>query len=98
MLLEAMAAGLPVISTPVGAIPELIKPGTNGFLVPPGDYEALAEKILMLVKDEPLRKMIGKNNRAKVMQEYDFKIIANKLEVVYDKLSLISNRLQPVDT
>jgi glycosyltransferase involved in cell wall biosynthesis len=60
VILEAMAAGLPVISTPQGAIPDMVIDGVNGFIVPPGDPEAIAEKVILLLKDEPLRICMGK--------------------------------------
>lgn len=46
-LLEAMALGLPVVTTPVGAIPEIVKDGQNGFLVEPGDVRALASSVIV---------------------------------------------------
>lgn len=87
VLLEAMAASLPIISTPVGAIPELVMEGINGFLIDPGDYNALAERILTLAEDKNLREKMGLNNHKKVMQEYDFRIISKKLAKLYDQLS-----------
>ena len=54
-LLEAMAAGLPVVTCPVGAIPEVVQPGVHGFLNPPGDADALARDVLTLANDPALR-------------------------------------------
>ena len=79
-ILEAMASGLPVISTPVGGIPELVEDGTNGFLVRAGDVEAIAEKISLLLGDSELRKDMGQNNIKKVREKFDVEVILNQLE------------------
>lgn len=54
-ILETMANGIPNISTNIASIPEVISEGKNGFMITPGDTEALADKILMLVNDNTLR-------------------------------------------
>jgi glycosyltransferase involved in cell wall biosynthesis len=54
-VLEAFAAGVPVVCTPVGGLPELVVDGVNGLVVPPGDAGALAVAILRLLDNEPLR-------------------------------------------
>jgi len=56
---EAMYHHLPVIATNCGAVPYLVQDGVNGFLVPPGDYEQLAEKIVKLLESKELRKNMG---------------------------------------
>lgn len=63
VLLEAMASGVPVVTTPVGGIPEFVSDGVNGFLVPPGDSAALAERLAALVDDPALAARLGAEGR-----------------------------------
>ena len=85
-LLEAMAAGLPVITTPVGAIPELIEDRENGFLINQGDYKSLANKIENLRISKKSRLRMGKKNIKIIRNKYDFGIVANKLDHIYKYL------------
>jgi glycosyltransferase involved in cell wall biosynthesis len=62
-VLEAMAAGLPVVATDVGGIPELVRPGENGELVPPGDVGAVARAMLRLLQSPPTRAALGQTGR-----------------------------------
>jgi glycosyltransferase involved in cell wall biosynthesis len=62
VILEAMAAGLPIIATRQGAIPDMVIDGVNGFIVPPGNPAAIAEKVVLLLKDEPLRLRMGNDS------------------------------------
>lgn len=71
VLVEAMAAGLPVVSTAVSGIPELIESGENGLLVPEGDDAALAAAIELLLQDGALRARLARNARATVEQHFD---------------------------
>ena len=64
--MEAMRAGLPIVSTDVGEMPVFVKDRENGFLVPPGDSGALAEKILVILKSDALRKKMGEKSRERV--------------------------------
>jgi len=77
-LLEAMAWGLPPISTPVGSIPEYVVNGGNGLLVPPGDVPQLARAIEKLVAEDEQRKYMGRLARATVeplcVQQYTKRI------------------------
>jgi glycosyltransferase involved in cell wall biosynthesis len=85
-ILEAMAYGLPIISTKVGGIPELIEDGVNGFLVDPGDADALAEKIEILMGNKKLREIMGKNNREKIKNKYSMDKQVEKIKNIYNIL------------
>lgn len=68
---EAMAMGLPMVSTYVGAIPEMVLDGKTGFLVPVDDWEALADRLSRLVKNRELRKEFGKSARQVAEENYN---------------------------
>jgi glycosyltransferase involved in cell wall biosynthesis len=70
-LIEAMAMQLPVVSTPVTGIPEIVEDGVEGILVPPNDEIALSEAMLRLIADEPLRLELGSRARRKVEARFD---------------------------
>lgn len=86
VLIEAMAYGLPIITTPVGGIPEVIKDGINGFLINPGDYESLANRIIYLSQNEQLRLSMGDINREEFRQYYSQEFIFRDLEATYSNL------------
>lgn len=85
-ILQALAAGLPVITTPAGGIPEVIKTGENGFLIQPRSPRQLAEKILLLLQQDDLRDQIGRSNSELARKEFDIEIIAKKLGELYSSL------------
>jgi colanic acid/amylovoran biosynthesis glycosyltransferase len=70
-LMEAMAMSLPVVSTTVGAIPEIVEHDTSGILVPPGDVASLADAIARLVGDESLRARLGAAARRTIEQRFN---------------------------
>lgn len=69
-VLEAMAAGLPVVASAVGGVPELVVDGETGVLVPPGDSAALARAITRLVSDPALRDRLGHAGRQRAEREF----------------------------
>jgi len=85
--LEAMQAGLPVITTARGAIPEIIEDGINGFMVKEQDPVDLAEKILILIEDEALRKRMGENNKKKFNEMYTHEKYGERMIEVFNSLA-----------
>ena len=71
VLMEAMATGLPVVTTRIAGIPELVEDGKNGFVVPPGDAVSLADRITDLIGSKDLRTRMGSEGRAKVERFFD---------------------------
>lgn len=69
-LLEAMACGLPIVSTPVGNAHELIQHNRNGLLVQVGKPEQIAEQVILLLQNEKFRNELGKQARATVERQY----------------------------
>jgi glycosyltransferase involved in cell wall biosynthesis len=70
VLMEAMAMGLPVVSTRIAGIPELVEDGVNGFVVAPGRVDVLVDAMKQLAADPELRRRMGERGRAKVIAEY----------------------------
>jgi glycosyltransferase involved in cell wall biosynthesis len=79
VLLEAMAAGLPVVSTRVGTIPELVTEGREGFLVTPGDRAGLAAALIRVLGDPELRAAMGGFGRSRVDPDFDRQSVVNRL-------------------
>lgn len=80
--IEAMSAGLPVISTYQGAIPEYIENGINGYLYSPGDRNSLISLLEKLINNKEERLLMGMNNRKKFFELFDFKIFLNNWEKI----------------
>lgn len=81
--LEAQAAGLPVVASKVGGVPEVVLDGQTGFLVPPGDVDALAGALLRLVRDAALRDKMGRRGQAFVRRNYDWNTCVEEMAKVY---------------
>ncbi len=83
-LLEAMALGIPSISTHVYAIPEAVKTDETGILIEAGDSRALADAILRLKSDGELRRRLSKNGRDHVLAHFDERQVAKAVLACYD--------------
>lgn len=85
-VLEAMAAGLPVVATNVGGVPEAVVDGVTGILVPPGDSRLLAEGILRLIRDPQMAARMGMAGRARVEEMFSAEVMAKKTVEVYEEI------------
>jgi colanic acid/amylovoran biosynthesis glycosyltransferase len=83
-VMEAMAVGMPVIATRIGATEEMVEDGCDGFLVAQCDSEAIVSKIMLLTRDHNLRERIGRNARATAMRNFE---VQNTSRVLLDAIS-----------
>jgi glycosyltransferase involved in cell wall biosynthesis len=86
-IIEYMAAGLPVVCTDVGGNRELVHDGLNGFLVPPGDPQKLADAIVKLVNDPDLRIKMGRESRQRAELLFDLDRTMKDYEALYLKIT-----------
>jgi colanic acid/amylovoran biosynthesis glycosyltransferase len=86
-IMEAMAMGLPVLSTRHSGIPELVEDGKSGFLVPERDADALAQKLDVLLRNPSLWPEMGRAGRAYVEANYDIDKLNDRLVEIYRELS-----------
>lgn len=89
-IIEAMACGLPVISTKIGSIPEMISEGYNGKLITPGDTQALKDAILFLVENPELGEVMGKVSQKLCQERHNIADLYAGLCKIYSRLSGIS--------
>ena len=92
VVLEAMAASLPIVATEVGGIPDMIEDGSNGFLVPPGNSEILADRLTKLVNNPQLRVHFGAASREKFLRNYENERFETGLKEVFAGAILKGNR------
>jgi glycosyltransferase involved in cell wall biosynthesis len=85
-LLEAMAAGLPVIATAVGGTPEVVTDGETGLLIPPRDAEALAGALARLLGDPVWARQLGGNARRHVKANYSLDRLGREINEIYQEL------------
>lgn len=85
-VLEASACGIPVIVSDTGGLPEVAKNNETGFIVPSRNPDAAAEAIIKLIEDEALRKRMGAEGRNFVLQNYEWKDCASRMEKLYEDI------------
>ncbi len=85
VLLEAMAAGLPVVASRVGGIAEVVEEGRTGLLVEPGNPRDLAHALELLISDPKLRRAMGRRGRERA-QDYSWDMVAQRVRQVYEEV------------
>ncbi len=85
-LIEALAIGKPVVATRVGGNPELVEEGVNGFIVPPRDPQALADRILTIYQDEGLRTSMRQTNVIKFKEQFSLETMIRQYSDLYRSL------------
>jgi glycosyltransferase involved in cell wall biosynthesis len=85
-LVEAMAAGRPIVATNVGGVPDAVKHGENGLLVPPGDSDALAAALHSLLGDDSRRAAMGADGMRRARSEFHATAVMNSLTGLYHQL------------
>jgi glycosyltransferase involved in cell wall biosynthesis len=83
VLMEAMAAGRPVVTSHITGIPELVEDGASGFLTEPGDIDALTQAIETLLSDPDMGAALGQVGRAKVNADFDIDSEAKRLHALF---------------
>jgi colanic acid/amylovoran biosynthesis glycosyltransferase len=87
VIMEAMAAGLPVISTPLGGIPEMVEPGANGELVPERDPEALCAAIERFIADPEQARRFGGRAREIAREKFSIGKSAQQLQQLFENVT-----------
>ena len=85
-IIEAMAMGLPVVSTSVGSIPEMVEQGEHGIIIPPNEQDALEEALARIAANKQTRVRMGKAGRVRALQRHHIRHLYKNLVGVYQKL------------
>jgi len=85
-IVEAMASGIPVVATKVGGIPEIVREGETGRLVPPGDPQSMAEAIGQLLDSEPDRQRLGAAGRSAAESRFSIDAHVDRLLGLYNRM------------
>ncbi len=86
-ILRALGTGLPVVCTRAGGIAAMVRDGKSGFLVPPDNPAALADALLRVIRDAPLRTRMGQESLALFRESYHAPVMAERVEHVYRRIS-----------
>ncbi len=86
-LIDAMAAAKAVVATSAGAVPEVVVDGETGFLVPPRDHEAMAARLVVLLKDPQLRLQMGEAALRRAREQFTVERMVEETAAVYERLT-----------
>lgn len=90
VIVEAMAAGLPVISTPVAGIPEMVEDSVSGFLVPERSPEALAPRLRELLSNATLARQMGEAGRLRCRRLFDIATTSGELLALFQRYGALA--------
>jgi N-acetyl-alpha-D-glucosaminyl L-malate synthase BshA len=82
VLLEAMASGLPIVTTNVGGVPEIVRDRENGFIIEPKNAKEIADRVLCILKSEEITKRLSNNNKHRA-RDFGWELIVDDLEKIY---------------
>ena len=85
-LIEGMAAGTALVAADAGAVREIVTPGADGLLVPPGDHEALAVALLALYDDREMRWRLARAGERTARERFDVAVMTRRVEAVYAEI------------
>jgi glycosyltransferase involved in cell wall biosynthesis len=86
-VMEAMASGLPVVSTAAGSVPKLVENGVEGVIVEPGDVQSLADSMVSLLKNRKARQSFGMAAARRAKENFDVSEMVHAYEKLYEDLS-----------
>src|SRR5207249_9979935 len=84
-VLEAMAAGCPVVATDVGGTREAVVEGETGFLVPPADPDTIADRVLRLLRDPALARSMGERGLARARERFSVGAMVSRDQALYSR-------------
>lgn len=87
VILEAAAVGKPCVATRVGGIPDAVEDGKSGIIVEPGDYQAMAQAVIRLLRDDQTRQRLGDYAQKRARERFDWGLIARRHEKVLEALA-----------
>jgi glycosyltransferase involved in cell wall biosynthesis len=92
VILEAMAAGLPVITTPAGDAGLIVQHGKTGYVVEPEDIQSIANHMIRLARSAELRMEFGEAGRQRVEREYNYELLASRLLGIFQRFAMQEGR------
>lgn len=90
--LEAMASGTPCVGTDTGGTPEIIRPGTTGFLIPPGDDGRLADALIRALQRRDVSERMARKARLRALNRYDWPVLTDRLLALYVSRSFFKRK------
>jgi len=85
VIVEAMDAGLPIVTTDVGAIADIVRDGVDGYVVPARDAAALTKRLRALISDAGMREAMGRSAASRVEENFTFDVVSHQIRAIYQE-------------